>query len=209
MKSTLEEWIAPAYLQPAAIKRLRKKYHDAEPFPHLALAKFIKEPKLRQLEQAVRKQRFTRKEGDLFRMEQTMELAQSRDPAIRSFAAMMRSAEFTQWMSAITGVRLTGEIDMAGVIYRDTDYLLVHDDQVEGRKIAYILNLSRGFTRRSGGALALLDSDRKGRPRHVIRRILPGYGTFSFFTVSSRSHHQVEEVLEDKERLTVGGWLHG
>jgi Rps23 Pro-64 3,4-dihydroxylase Tpa1-like proline 4-hydroxylase len=100
-------------------------------------------------------------------------------------------------------------LDAMGVIYRDTDRLLCHDDELEGRKIAYILNLSTGFTRKDGGALAILDSDKKGRPRDIVRRVTPTCNTFTFFTVSERSHHMVEEVLVKKDRLTIGGWFHG
>ena len=96
-----------------------------------------------------------------------------------------------------------------GVIYSECDYLLCHDDELEGRKIAYVLNLSRGFTKRSGGALALLDHDAHGKPRKVAKRITPRWNTLVLFTVSPVSHHTVEEVLEDRERLTIGGWFHG
>lgn len=209
-KSLVVQWVSPAYLGDAKLRALTASYRKATPYPHAALTGFLREEKAVRLARAVRSQQFFRKESDLFCFSQTKDLLGASDPTIQEFLTMIRSPEFREFMQAITGVPLPrGKVDAMGVIYADADYLLCHDDQLSGRKIAYILNLSKGFTAKSGGALALLESDRKKRPTKVVKRIVPTWNTLSFFTVSEVSHHMVEEVLEDKERLTIGGWLHG
>ncbi len=182
-------------------------YRKQQPYPHAAIENFLNPAKANLLERALLKHRFERKESDLFAFWQTIDLRDSEDPVIKEFLAVMASDEVREWLKAITGIRVKS-LDAMGVIYRDTDRLLCHDDELEDRKIAYILNLSDGFTKKDGGALAILDSDKKGRPRNVVRRIAPKHNTFSFFTVSTKSHHMVEEVLAQKDRLTIGGWFH-
>lgn len=209
MPDALREWINPLYLEPGRIKRLSRTYTKAKPFPHLSLSAFLREGKAAKLQKALKKERFTRKESDLFSLEQTSALESSKDPVIRGFLALLKNKEFLGWITTITGENLSGEVDAHGTRYSSTDYLLCHDDRLEGRKIAYILYLSKGFTSQSGGALALLNSDRKDRPKKVKKQILPEWNAFAFFGVTKKSHHMVEEVLERKERLTAGGWFHG
>lgn len=200
------EWINPEHLATAP---LNERFRAAMPFPHLELQNFLREEKARELEDALVKQDFERKESDLFCLYQTPDLLSVEDKTIGSFTDWIASARFRTWMEEITGIALSGTVDAMGALYTDTDYLLCHDDLLEGRKIAYILQLSEGFTEESGGALALLDADTEGRPGKIARRIVPKWNALCFFEVSERSHHMVEEVLEDIHRLTIGGWLHG
>ena len=57
-------------------------------------------------------------------------------------------------------------------------------------------------------ALELFDAagDVAGR---VVKRIVPEFNSLVLFRVSSRSWHQVAEVVGDVQRLTVTGWYHG
>ena len=85
------------------------------------------------------------------------------------------------------------------------DYLLFHDDVVEGRSIAYIVYLA-DLSAEDGGALRLYDIK---KPLNPIKKINPGFNTFACFKVSSKSMHDVEEVKSNKQRLTIGGWFYG
>ncbi|KAH9383044.1 hypothetical protein HPB48_023766 [Haemaphysalis longicornis] len=90
------------------------------------------------------------------------------------------------------------------------DVLLCHDDELEGRRIAFILYLTHGWMLEDGGTLDLFDVDSNGQPRDIIHSLVPRCNGFAFFEVSPVSFHQVAEVLsEDKVRLSVGGWFHG
>ena len=85
------------------------------------------------------------------------------------------------------------------------DYLLFHDDVVEGRKIAYITYLS-DLSEADGGALRLYNIKKPLRP---IKKIYPRVNSFACFNVSEKSLHDVEEVKSKKQRLTIGGWFMG
>jgi Rps23 Pro-64 3,4-dihydroxylase Tpa1-like proline 4-hydroxylase len=92
---------------------------------------------------------------------------------------------------------------MSAFIYDDTDYLLPHDDRLEGRKIAYVVQVGDNFAKEDGGALQLLEG------KKVVKSISPSYNAFTIFKVSSKSWHQVQEVLSSKKRVSFAGWFHG
>ena len=85
------------------------------------------------------------------------------------------------------------------------DYLLFHDDVVEGRSIAYIVYLT-DLSPKDGGALRLYDIK---KPLNPAKHIYPKFNTFACFKVSSKSLHDVEEIKSKKQRLTIGGWFYG
>lgn len=205
----LSTWINHKYLDPAVQKAMRKNYGAATPYPHAAFTSFLQENQAKRLRKALLRQEYSKKESDLFSLWQTMDLSMTKDPVIASFAAMVESKEFAKMMENLTGVHVKpGAVDLFGAVYSDGDYLLCHDDQVEKRKIAYVLNLSEGFTAKTGGALTLR-KNKNGKPGDIAKRIIPKWNTLACFTVSAISHHQVEEVLQPVQRLTIGGWLRG
>jgi Rps23 Pro-64 3,4-dihydroxylase Tpa1-like proline 4-hydroxylase len=151
---------------------------------------------------------FTHKESDLFSLAQTADFADTTNKTLAEFRAFLRSPEWTAYLRTLTGVALTGlQLDSGASLYLDKDYLLCHDDQVTGRKIAYIFYLGPNFTARDGGALALLDT-KSGKPGAVVKRLAPQYNTLVMFTVSSKSWHAVEEVTSAKPRISINGWFH-
>lgn len=187
------------------VRRLAKQFATAKPFSHIAIKEFLLPAKAKQLEKALLKQRFERKEADLFSFSQTHDLLTSHDPIIQDFLNQFKSKEFRSFLAQVAGVK-TRSIDAAGFIYTDGDHLLCHDDGISSRRIAYVMNLS-ALSAEQGGALALFDSDRKGGPNKVVKRIQPTFNTLVLFKVTNRSHHMVEEVLGAK-RLTIAGWFH-
>ena len=74
---------------------------------------------------------------------------------------------------------------------------------LKGRKVAFILYLTETkWTEDDGGLLELLDTDEKGNPDKVVRRLLPEGNSLAVFEVSPVSFHAVSEVLsETKTRL--------
>ena len=203
----LSEWIDSYYLNKNIISSLRKKFLAAEPFPHLALTHFFQEEKLSSLIRALRTEQFYRKEADLFQFSQTNDFKSTENRTIREFRAFLSSPEFCSYLSHMTTTRLKAHrIDMSGTLYKDTDYLLCHDDRLQGRNIAYSLYLS-SLTAKQGGALSFFESKNK-KPTRIVKRIIPTGNTFTFFKVSPRSFHQVEEVLSPKQRLALSGWFH-
>ena len=92
-------------------------------------------------------------------------------------------------------------------MYSDTCYLLCHDDDLEGRKIAFTLYLSN-LTQPEGGSLCLFSSKNKF-PERIIKKLEPKLNSLVIFEVSKTSFHEVEEVIAKKQRIALGGWLHG
>ena len=204
---TLRNWINPAYLSEERTKKLYKDFSDNKPFPSLELPGFIKQDKIIKLLQALSKQKFSSHLSDLFQFSQTFDLLYSDDAVLKKFTALLASPEMLDFMQKVTKLKLNGKIDLFGSIYQDTDYLLPHDDQVPGRKIAFMLYLN-DLDEKDGGALALYESKNK-TPTKIARRIIPKAGTVVFFEVSALSVHRVEETLTDTQRITLSGWFYG
>jgi Rps23 Pro-64 3,4-dihydroxylase Tpa1-like proline 4-hydroxylase len=203
----VDECINPAYRQPARIKRLHAIFRAAKPFPHLVLQRFFLPGLAEELRQALLAEEFVPKESDLFRFRQTATDLKVR-PAFEQFADFINSHPFLQVIRGLTGITALRRADMTGFIYGSGDRLLPHDDRLAGRRIAYVLNLSRGFTRRDGGGLTFFMT-KDGRPVRPAGTIPPAFNTLTLFEVSRKSFHQVDEVLADRERLSIAGWFHG
>jgi prolyl 3-hydroxylase /prolyl 3,4-dihydroxylase len=189
----LKEWINKKYLKPPKL--------ISEPFPHLELKHFFNEDKLIKVLKALSKEKFILKDSDLFTFFQTNDLSLTRNNILIEFRNFIKSKEFRSYLSKITKKQYSGNVDMFGTLYRDTNYLLPHDDRLEKRKLAYFVYFSN-LSVKSGGSLNLCANNK------VIKRLFPKFNTFSFFEVSSKSLHQVEEVLPGFQRITITGWFH-
>ena len=204
----ITNWLSPHILEKEKIKEMQNAFRANPPFPHLFISKFIQEEKAKKLLASLKKEPFEKKQSDLFSLSQTQDFATTSQAILQEFYELFQSKEFTKMISIITGIKLKGKIiDMAGSLYEDTDFLLCHDDQLQGRKIAYIYYLSEDFTEKDGGALALLDEN-KGNPSKVIQRYLHVWNSMVIFKVSPQSWHEVEEVLSTKKRYAIEGWLY-
>jgi Rps23 Pro-64 3,4-dihydroxylase Tpa1-like proline 4-hydroxylase len=204
MRMELQDYIRETYLSKDVIKRLTRQFSKAKPFHHLELKDFLREEVARELLKALNKEQFIVREADLFKLKHTNDIASSGVKELREFRSFLLSEDFMFYMESITGLKLKRRsIDLSGSLYEDTDYLLCHDDQLEGRKIAFLFYLS-DMGKRDGGSLALI-----GKKMKTAKRIIPKKGAFAFFEVSPVSYHEVEEVLVKKQRLALGGWFHG
>ena len=205
---SFQEWVHPQYRNKSKLEELKKKFQGNSPFPHLQLQDFFNEQKLASILKALMKEQFLEKESDLFKFMQTADLNVSEVPEIQEFKDFLARKEFINFIEAITGIKLkTGSIDLFGSLYQNTDFLLPHDDQLEGRKIAFMIYLSN-IEPKDGGKLIFYKT--KGSiPREEEKAIIPQWNTFVFFKVSEKSFHEVEEVITNKQRIAIGGWFHG
>lgn len=201
----LSHWINPQHLQN---KTLVSQFVSNTPFSHLVLPHFFVDKKIQAVASALLKQEWQEKESDLFQFQQTYDFKTTDHKTLQEFYYFFSSQEFVDWIAYLTTTKLKQTIDMSGFVYDATDYLLPHDDRLEERKIAYVLNLSSGFSKQDGGELEFFEMN-KGHPAQSAKRIQPVFNTFTLFEVSSRSFHQVREVTADKKRLSIGGWFHG
>ena len=204
---TLNNWVNSEQISEEKTKPFQADFSKNKPFPYLELPHFVKQDKIIKLLQVLSTQEFSPHLSDLFQFSQTFDLLYSKDPLLQEFITVFSSPKMIAFMQKMTKIKLSGKIDLFGSIYRDTDYLLPHDDQVPGRKIAFMLYLN-DLDEQDGGALALYDSKNK-TPTKIVKRIIPKAGTAVFFEVSALSVHMVEEILTDTQRITLSGWFYG
>jgi len=204
----LREWMNEELLSDEWILHASTQYVNATPFSHIQIQGFLREEKINALEEALSNHAFEHKESDLFSLAQTPALETLSDPIIDSWITFLNSPQLRQWLEKITGVATTpGMLDAFGAIYMDTDYLLCHDDQLDDRKVAYILYLTT-LSEQEGGALALY-TDNKGHPNTAVKTYQPERNALNLFTVTDKSWHEVQEVTADTHRVSVGGWFRG
>lgn len=123
---------------------------------------------------------------------------------------MIYSSSFRSFLQQITGIELSDSVDISASKYWNGHQLLCHDDETEGRRIAFIIYLvPKDWSEEDGGTLDLFECDAEGQPRTVTESILPAWNNFLFFEVTPTSFHQVAEVIGQKQRLSISGWFHG
>jgi hypothetical protein len=71
-----------------------------------------------------------------------------------------------------------------------------------------VLYLTDGWAETDGGALCLYDTDDDKHPKDVKEKIQPIENSLILFRVQHDSWHSVEEVLVEKQRLSLNGWFH-
>ena len=131
----LREWISPEYLEKEKIRDLTILFAKNEPFKHLELPDFFNEKKLLEVLTGLGEEEFTFKESDLFKFNQTNDLATTTNKPLQDFRDFLYSNAFIHYMQALTGFKFNKkEVDLAGTLYQDTDFLLVHDDKLDNRK---------------------------------------------------------------------------
>lgn len=199
-------WVHPEYQDEEARKTLRNSFPKARPFPHLVLRNFFSPTRIKRVREELLKQSFAFKESDLFRFHQTSDISNLPNKVLREFYEFFNSKDFCKYVSTITHTKVK-RADMSGFIYSSTDHLLPHDDRLEGRKIAYVVNISQNFTRKDGGALSFF-ATKNNRPKKIFQSFPPTFNTLFLFKVSPKSFHQVDEILSDKKRLTLAGWFY-
>lgn len=120
------------------------------------------------------------------------------------------SNQFRTFLQGVTGIELSDKVDISASKYWSGHQLLCHDDELEGRRIAFIFYLvPKDWSEEDGGTLDLFECCEEGQPRTVTESVLPAWNNFLFFEVTPTSFHQVAEVLSSKQRMSISGWYHG
>jgi|SRR3989344_1126084 len=203
----LNNWLNPEYWSEEKIKKLHDSFLTNLPFPHLELPHFVNQKRIIKLLQSLTKEKFQSKQADLFQFSQTADLLHTNNKMIQEFISVWSSPKLIEYLKKITDLKISGKIDLFASIYQDTDFLLPHDDQIQGRMIAFMLYLN-DLQEKDGGALAFYKCKNKN-PYRISKMIIPKAGTLVFFEVSPLSFHRVEEVLTDTQRITLSGWFYG
>ena len=174
------------------------------PIKHLVIENFLE--KHEELLETVRNLEFKEKNSDLFDIFQTDDLSNTNNKILLEFLSLINSSKAKNFIFEISGKKITNA-DFHATKYVKTHYLLPHDDQLEGRKIAYLYYCST-LEKEDGGALELFSVNDEKRPVEVVKSIQPKENTLVLFEVSDESFHQVSEVVKDIERFTIGGWFY-
>ena len=150
------------------------------------------------------------KNNDLYKFKQSVQDLKhlENSPFVSGLKEFLQTKVKT-WLEHVTGIQLDEEIDLFCAKYSYTDHLLCHDDELEGRRIAFIMYFVKDWTVKDGGTLDLFSLDELGHPSSIVQRLVPKTNSMAFFEVTEKSFHQVSEVLtKDKCRLSIGGWFH-
>ena len=201
----LNKWINRKYLPKTNISKIRNNFLKSKPYQNFVLKDFFDKNRLLKLKKEVLNEKFEKIDKDLFTLSHTKDLFSSRNKIIKEFYQLLSSKEFISLMEKLTIQKLSNKIDMQSHSMAHGNYLLFHDDVVEGRSIAYIVYLS-DLNPQDGGALRLYNSK---KPLNPVKKIYPKFNSFACFKVSKKSLHDVEEIKSDKQRLTIGGWFYG
>lgn len=207
----LQDWLSPQLFNQENLQNLRRQFANAKPFPHIVVNNFLQENKATKLLEVIKKEEFIEKESDLFKFKQTHDFHFSKNKTIKQFHSECLNWEFFNLISQITNSKFKGTLDMSSSLYESTSFLLPHDDKLEGRKIAYILYLSKNFKKEDGGSFTLYNTKKEKNnfiPTTAAKKYLPLWNSLLLFEVSPISFHEVEENFSEKSRYTIGGWLH-
>lgn len=178
------------------------------PFPHVVVKNFLDSPTLDLAIDALAGLEYDFKESDLFSYWASIELTDVNHPAINILRDDLGDQAWRKKVAESFKIKKLSSIDMAAYVYGQGDFLLPHDDQVEGRIIAYSLHLTPEITDETGGALNIFKADKDGKSE-LVDSLIPEYNSLIMFEVSNRSWHEVNEIVKDIQRLTLTGWYHG
>lgn len=183
-----------------------------KPFPLAIIKDFISDQRfVNRLKDELLDLKFHQKSNDLFKFQQTDDLGGDETTNYLPVFRMSLFNYFREWLEEVTGAILEESGDLSCCVYKNTDLLLCHDDELEGRRIAFIYYLvPEDWKEQDGGLLDLFSVDKNGHPDSVVKSLTPASNSLIFFEVSEKSFHQVSEVLsENKTRLSLSGWFHG
>jgi len=211
MNKLLSTWISKKYLSETFLKKTSSSFQKKKPFSHVVLYDFFVKEKINTLSEALKKIMYEEKNADLFSFLQSLDLKTIPEPIIQKFVLFYTSQSFQEYIQKLCKTNNLAHADLSAFIYQDGDYLLPHDDRLEKRQIAYVINLSEKMLKKDGGRLQFFNTKKvKGRvvPVKIVKSFIPTYNTLFLFKVSKNSFHQVEEVTSKKQRRSIGGWFH-
>ncbi|CAB3984871.1 prolyl 3-hydroxylase OGFOD1, partial [Paramuricea clavata] len=170
------------------------------PFKHCIIRNFVKDEEyLKHLKEELLELQFKEKSNDLYKFYQSNDLKTSRKETISKLRKLLYK-DCLDWMKTVTNIILDeNAIDMSCAKYTNTDVLLCHDDELEGRRIAYIFYLVPPWTKKDGGSLDLFDINEFGEPDMIVKSLVPEWNSLVFFEVTPVSFHQV--TFSQKNRV--------
>ncbi|MBS0456846.1 MAG: 2OG-Fe(II) oxygenase [Proteobacteria bacterium] len=116
----------------------------------------------------------------------------------------LNSDDFIAFARYLTGDTSINTVNAQATRYRRGQFLTVHDDKnsIEGRRYAYVLNLTPRWKADWGGQLQFLDAD-----GNVIDTLLPRWNTLSMFKVPQPHLVSLVSPWAGEDRLAITGWM--
>uniref|UniRef100_A0A8C7MDV9 2-oxoglutarate and iron-dependent oxygenase domain containing 1 n=1 Tax=Oncorhynchus kisutch TaxID=8019 RepID=A0A8C7MDV9_ONCKI len=159
---------------------------DCHHFPHCIIRNLIQSDSFTEnLQRELLDLNFHEKSNDLYKFNQSDDLKKRKEPHITGLFGRFRS-----WLGEVLGVELKPTVDISCSKYQYTDVLLCHDDELEGRRVAFILYFVPPWESSDGGTLDLFSADDHFQPHSVVKSLVPSWNTLVLFEVSPISFHQ-------------------
>lgn len=131
---------------------------------------------------------------------------EGRDPdlLLHRVLELFNSPDYLAFARALTGDDAVRRVNAQATRYRRGQFLRYHTDidSHEGRRFAYVLNLSRDWRADWGGLLQFIGDD--GR---VVETFLPRWNSLSLFRVPAGHAVSLVAPWADQDRLAITGWL--
>lgn len=181
----------------------KNSFSKNEPFKFVQIPNFLEQDFLQELITQTNEIKFNFLNTDLYQFYQSNNLSEL--DKFQILFKRLKSEEWLTYFSQITGHKLKN-IDMGVTKYQKTNYLLPHDDRLEGRKIAYIFYLN-DLKSDEGGELQLFETINNS-PTKIVQNIIPKKNNLLIFEVSKKSFHKVNEVLKEIDRYAISGWFY-
>jgi len=126
------------------------------------------------------------------------------DLPLHRFLEYLNTDEMLAFVRQVTGVQSLIKADAQATWYAHEHFLTLHDDAnaAEGRRVAYVINMTRDWREADGGYLLFLD-----RSGDVETGFRPRFNTLNLFSVPQR--HLVSYVprFAQGRRLAITGWF--
>ena len=116
----------------------------------------------------------------------------------------LNSPDYLAFARYLTGDAAINAVNAQATRYRPGQFLTAHDDKnsLEGRRYAYVINLSPRWKAEWGGQLQFLDAQ-----GNVIDTLLPRWNTLSIFKVPQLHHVSLVSPWAGEHRLAITGWM--
>lgn len=129
----------------------------------------------------------------------------NQDSAVHECIAFLRGRFFIEFVEKVTGTENLVRVSSQASCYRSGHFLLPHDDGVgdTGRKIAYVVNLSKNWLSGWGGLLQFHDAS-----GNVTEALLPAFNSLSLFRIPAMHSVSCVTPFAIEPRLAISGWLY-
>ena len=123
---------------------------------------------------------------------------------IFDFYEFINSEPVLEFIRKVTGLGDIQWADAQATWYKPGHFLKAHNDEHsgEGRRAAYVMNLSPDWDRDWGGFLQFFDAD-----DNVEEAFKPTFNTLNIFTVPQLHSVSMVSTYVSAERLAVTGWF--